>query len=58
MSPDPAPGWRRRGVLGLLQALVAIPWLAPAATARPMPRPPADPERVFEAGVFEPGVFD
>lgn len=55
-------GWARRPVLGLMQALVAVPWLARRAEARPMPRPadlpaPGGEEAVFEEAVFEEGVF-
>ena len=64
MSPAEPPrgGWARRPVLGLIQALVALPWLARRGEARPMPRPaelppPGGEEAVFEAGVFEEGVF-
>ena len=66
MSPAEPPrgGWARRPILGLIQALVAVPGLARRGEARPMPRPadlpapaPAEGEAVFEAGVFEEGVF-
>jgi hypothetical protein len=66
MSPADPPGragWTRRSVLVFLHALPAAPWLARAAEARPMPRPPAGelhppgPD-VFAAGVFAGNVFE
>lgn len=65
-APPPPPdraGWRRRGVLGLIQSFLVLPWLAPSAASQPipgppMPRPPGSGSHVFEPGVFEPGVFE
>jgi hypothetical protein len=53
-------GWTRRVVLCLVPSSWALWLVAAAAEPRPMPRPEAPPQdgEVFEAGVFEPGVFE